>query len=79
MNINGKFTKVAETNNSIVIGTIGSLKEATYEEIIRMARFYNINTDPGKFGYHLITPAGAVKRGCKLPVNNYNGFIEIFK
>ena len=79
MNINGKFKKVAETNNSVVIGTIGALKETTNEEVIKIARFYNIRTELDKFIYHCITPEGAVKRGCKLPVNNYNEFIEIFK
>ena len=79
MSISGRFTKVAETNNSIVVGTIGALKEATYDEVLEIARFYNISTEPDKFKYHCITPEGAVKRGCKLPVNNYNEFIEIFK
>lgn len=79
MSIKGRFTKVAETNNSIVVGTIGALKEATYDEVLEIARFYNINTEPDKFKYHCITSNGAEKRGCKLPVNNYNEFIEIFK
>lgn len=79
MSIKGRFTKVAETNNSVIVGTIGALKEATYDEVLEIARFYNISTESDKFKYHCITPEGAVKRGCKLPVNNYNEFIEIFK
>ncbi len=77
----GRFTKVATTENSIVIGTIGALTEenTTYEVILYMARFFNISTEPDKFKYHCITAEGAKKRGCKLPVNNYNEFIEIFK
>ena len=78
-NINAHFTKVADTTNSIVVGTIGDLKEVTYDEILHIARFYNISTEPGKFAYHIITPEGAIKRGCKLPVSNYNEFLEIFK
>ena len=79
MSIRGRFTKVAETNNSIVVGTIGALKETTYDDVLEIAKFYNINTEPDKFKYHCITSNGAEKRGCKLPVNNYNEFIEIFK
>lgn len=77
----GRFTKVAQTGNSIVIGTIGSLNadNATYEVILYIARYYNISTEPDKFRYHCITAEGAVKRGCKLPTGNYNEFIEIFK
>lgn len=77
----GRFSKLAETENSIVVGTLGSLSEqnTTYEVIIHLARFYNINTEVGKFKYHFITPEGAIKKGCTLPVNNYNQFIEFFK
>lgn len=77
----GRFTKVAETENSVVIGTIGSLNadNTTHEVILYLARYYNISTEPDKFRYHCITEAGAVKRGCKLPTENYNEFIEIFK
>lgn len=77
----GRFSKVAETENSIVIGTLGSLNEqnTTYEVIIHLARFYNINTEAGQFKYHFITTEGAIKRGCTLPANNYNQFIEFFK
>lgn len=77
----GKFTKVAQKENSIVIGTIGSLnaESTTHEVILYFARYYNINTEPDKFRYHMITAEGAVKRGCKLPTSNYNEFIEIFK
>lgn len=79
MSIKGKFAKVAETNNSIVVGTIGALEVTTYDNVLQIARFYNISTEPDKFKYHCITPEGAIKRGCKLPVDNYNEFIEIFK
>lgn len=79
MSIKGRFTKAAETNNSVVVGTIGALKEATYDEVLEIARFYNINTEPDKFKYHCITQEGAISRGCKLPTNDYNEFIEIFK
>lgn len=77
----GRFTKVAETENSVVIGTIGNLNadNTTYEVVLYLARYYNINTEPDKFGYHCITAEDAVKRGCKLPTGNYNEFIEIFK
>lgn len=77
----GRFTKVAQTANSIVIGTIGSLNadNTTYEVILYLARYYNIGTEPDRFRYHRITAEGAVKRGCKLPTGNYNEFIEIFK
>lgn len=77
----GRFTKVAETGNSIVIGTIGSLNDesTTYEVILYLAKYYGISTEPGIFKYHKITADGAIKRGCKLPTRNYNDFIEIFK
>ncbi len=77
----GRFTKVAQTENSIVIGTIGSLnaENTTYDVILYLARYYNISTDADKFHYHMITAEGAVKRGCKLPTGSYNEFIEIFK
>ncbi len=77
----GRFTKVAQTGNSIVIGTIGSLNadNTTYEVILYIARYYNISTETGKFRYHRITAEGAIKRGCKLPTGNYKEFIEIFK
>lgn len=77
----GRFAKVAETENSVVVGTIGNLSagNTTYEVILHLAGFYGIGTDPDKFRYHCITAEGAVKRGCKLPTGNYNEFIEIFK
>lgn len=77
----GRFTKVAETTDSIVVGTLGTLTEetVTHEVILYFAKYYGINTEPDKFGYHLITPEGAAKRGCKLPTSNYNEFIEFFK
>ena len=80
-NITGRFSKVAETENSIVVGLIGTLNEGNIKrsEILDIARFYGISTDPDKFGYHMLTIEGAVKRGCTLPVENYNGFLEIFK
>lgn len=79
MSISGRFIKVSETNNSIVVGTIGNLAETTYDEVLEIARFYGISTKPDRFKYHCITPEGAEKRGCKFPVSNYNEFIEIFK
>lgn len=80
MNISGRFEKVATTDNSIVIGLIGELtsENASHDDILKIASFYGVNTDPDKFGYHFITADGAKNRGCKLPTNNYNGFIEIF-
>ena len=77
----GRFTKVAETGNSIVVGTIGSLNadNTTYKSFCILQDTYNISIEPGKFCYHCITAEGAVKRGCKLPTGNYNEFIEIFK
>ena len=81
MNISGKFTKVAETENSVIIGTVGNLTadELTYDNILYIASFYGISTEPDKFHYHMITADGAAKKGCKLPVRNYNEFIEYFK
>lgn len=77
----GKFTKVAETENSIVVGTIGALTEekTNYDVILHIAKYYNINTDPGIFQYHFTTTDGAKEKGCKFPVNNFNVFIEFFK
>lgn len=76
----GRFTKVAKTENSIVIGTIGSLNEenTTYDVILYLAKYFGISTEPDRLKYHCITAEGAVKRGCKLPTGNYNEFIEIF-
>lgn len=79
MSIRGKFSKVVETRNSIVIGTIGDLIETTYDEVVEIAKFYNISTESDRFKWHCITPEGAKKRGCKFPVSNYNEFIEFFK
>lgn len=79
MSIRGKFSKVVETNNSIVVGTIGDLIEATYDDVVEISKFYNISTEPNKFKWHCITQEEAKKRGCKFPVNNYNEFIEFFK
>lgn len=79
--LSGRFGKVAETENSVVVGLVGALNPDSleYKDIIDIASFYGVNTSPDKFGYHYITASGALKRGCKLPVNNYNGFLEIFK
>lgn len=78
--ISGRFTKVAKTENSVLVGLVGSLNAKTieYSEILEIAGFYGINTDPDKFSYHFITPEGATRKGCKLPPNNFNGFLEIF-
>lgn len=77
----GRFMKVAETADSIVVGILGSLTEdkISHEFILHFARYYCIATEPDRFQYHFITAEGAVERGCKLPDGNYNGFIEIFK
>lgn len=79
--IAGKFTKVAETKNSIVVGLIGSInsENCKYDEILKIATFYGICTEPGIFAYHFITESGAIKRGCVLPTNNFNEFIEFFR
>lgn len=73
--IAGCFTKIGESKNGVIVGTIGKLTIPTYEEILEIAKFYNINTTPGVFGYHLITKDGAEKYS-NLPVSNYNNFIE---
>lgn len=80
MSIDGRFTKAATTDNSIVVGLIGDLtiENIPHDDILEIASFYGVNTDPDKFCYHFITADGAKNRGCKLPTNNYNGFIEIF-
>lgn len=80
-NINGRFSKVAETRNSIVVGLIGALnpENIAYTDILKIAGFYSISTKPDKFGYHFITAESAKKRGCTIPVNNYNGFLETFR
>ena len=77
----GRFSAVARTENSIIVGTLGSLdgENTTHEVVVYIANFYNIDTAPDKFRYHKITADGAKKRGCKLPANNYNEFIEILK
>ena len=77
----GRFAKVAEIENSIIFGTLGNLdsENTTHEIVVYIAKFYNIDTTPDKFRYHKITAEEAKKRGCKLPTNNYNEFIEIFK
>lgn len=76
----GIFTKVAKTENSIVIGTIGCLNEenTTHDAVLYLAKYFGISTEPDRFKYHCITAEGAEKRGCKLQVGNYNQFIEIF-
>ena len=77
----GQFTKIAKTENSVVVGLVGSLNSENIEhnDILEIAGFYGISTEPDKFGYHFITQEGATKRGCKLPVNNFNGLLEVFK
>lgn len=77
----GRFAKVAENENSVIVGTLGSLDSdnTTQEIVVYIAKFYNIDTGADKFSYHKITAEGAKKKGCKLPANNYNEFIEIFK
>lgn len=73
--IAGCFTKIGESKNGVIVGTIGKLTIPTYEEILGIAKFYNINTTPGVFGYHFITEEG-VEKYSNLPLNNYNNFIE---
>ena len=73
--IAGCFTKIGESKNGVIVGTIGKLTIPTYEEILKIAKFYNINTTPDVFGYHFITKEGAEKYSNS-PVNNYNNFIE---
>lgn len=76
-----RYAKVAETENSVIIATVGNLTadELTYDNILYIASFYGISTEPDKFHYHMITADGAAKKGCKLPIRNYNEFIEYFK
>lgn len=47
--IAGCFTKIGESKNGVIVGTIGKLTIPTYEEILGIAKFYNINTTPGVF------------------------------
>lgn len=47
--IAGCFTKIGESKNGVIVGTIGKLTIPTYEEILEIAKFYNINTTPGVF------------------------------
>ena len=75
--IAGCFTKIGESKNGVIVGTIGILTIPTREELFEIAKFYNINTTPGVFGYHFITKEGAEKYS-NLPLNNYNNFIEFF-
>ena len=81
MNLSGRFSKIAETENSIVIGLIGNvtMENIKYSDILKIAGFDGITTAPDLFCFHFITPDGAKKRGCKLPVANYTGFLELFK
>lgn len=69
------FEKIGETENSIIIGAI---EIGDYNEVLEIAKHYKINTEPGKFAYHLITEYGAIKRNCRL-TRKYNEFVEIFK
>jgi len=82
-NISGRFTKITDANNSVVVGLIGTMTDenTTYGEILKIAGFYNISTNPDTFGYHFITKEGVIKRLRPdiQPLNNYNGFLEIFK
>ena len=50
MSIKGRFTKVATTDNSIVIGLIGELtsENITHDDILKIAAFYGANTEPDK-------------------------------
>lgn len=81
--IKGRFTKLGLSKNGIVVGLIGSLTEEniTHDNILSIAAFYNISTVPDKFGYHFITKSGAIRetQNSRLLINNYNGFLEIFK
>ena len=73
--IAGCFTKIGESKNGVIVGTIGKLTIPTYEEILGIAKLYNINTTPGVCGDHFITKEGAEKYS-NLPLNNYSNFIE---
>ena len=81
MNLNGRFSTIAETEKSIVVGLIENItmENIEYSDILKIAGFYGISTAPDLFGFHFITPDGAKKRGCKLPVAIYTGFLELFK
>ena len=77
----GSFSKVADTGKSIVIGTLGKLdrESISHNMILEIAAFYNLNVIPEQFTYHFITPGCAEALGCKLPIGNYNCFLEIYK
>ena len=47
MSINGRFTKVATTENSTVVGLIGDLtiENISHDDILRIASFYGANTE----------------------------------
>lgn len=79
--LNGRFSKVVDTQNSVVVGVFGTLTEKTltHNMIVDIARFYNLNIEPDKFVYHYITAGEAKEKGCKLPTGNFNAFLEIFK
>ena len=73
--IAGCFTKIGTSKNGVIVGTIGKLTIPTYEEILEIAKFYNINTTPGAFGCHFITRDEA-EIYSNLQVINYNYFID---
>ena len=81
MNLNGHFSTIAETEKSIVVGLIRNVttENIEYRDILKIARFYGIPTAPDLFSFHFITPDGAKKLSCKLPVAIYTGFLELFK
>ncbi|MDU4971445.1 MAG: hypothetical protein E6X19_01865 [Hungatella hathewayi] len=74
------FSKILETETSIVVGLLGNSTEDNldYKSVLKIAQFYNIKIEPDKFGYHFITSNGVIKKGYA-HVNNYNDFLEIFK
>ncbi len=76
-----RFSRLADTENSIVIGTFGSLNEenTTQEVISYFVGYFGLSVKLDAYNYQRITPEEAIKRGCKLPTGNYNQFIEIFK
>lgn len=72
MNLNGRFSTIAETEKSIVVGLIENItmENIEYSDILKIAGFYGISTAPDLFGFHFITPDGA-KNGvvnCQLQI-----------
>ena len=51
MNLNGRFSTIAETEKSIVVGLIENItmENIEYSDILKIAGFYGISTAPDLF------------------------------